>query len=441
MNPIRPFLLALAAAAALPAAAQLRLPTLPAVPTLPELPALRAVETPVQAVDPAGLRRASIAALLQRHAAQLERDPAGEPVVRGELLVQPSRDALRELIAAAGYTVLREQSLDGLGERWWIVAPPPGMALDEALERLRRVDPAGHYDYHHVYTGSGGPAAAASGDRADAADAADAAAPRAGRPAANADGRIGLIDAGIDTAHPALAGVEVRRHGCGGRAHPSVHGTAVASLLVGRSEGFRGALPNAALWAADVYCDAPAGGSIETIAQALAWMAREGIAVVNISLVGPPNRLLERAVAALLARGHLVVAAVGNDGPAAAPLYPAAWPGVVGVTGTDAQRRVLAEAGRGPQVVFAAPGAELVAATTAPARFAAVRGTSFAAPLVAGLLAGRLARPDRDGAAHALATLAGDAIDLGAPGRDPVYGIGLVGEALRTDPSPFARLR
>ena len=67
----------------------------------------------------------------------------------------------------------------------------------------------------------------------------------------------------------------------------------------------------------------------------------------------------------VVARGCLVVAAVGNDGPAARPLYPAAWPGVVGVTGVDARGRVLAEAERGVQVKFAAPGADMVAARTA----------------------------------------------------------------------------
>ena len=42
--------------------------------------------------------------------------------------------------------------------------------------------------------------------------------------------------------------------------------------------------------------------------RALAWMARERVAVVNISLVGPQNRLLEQGVAALVKRGHLLVA-------------------------------------------------------------------------------------------------------------------------------------
>ena len=79
----------------------------------------------------------------------------------------------------------------------------------------------------------------------------------------------------------------------------------------------------------------PSGGSIDAILGALGWMAREHVPVVNISLVGPPNTLLENVTRAMVARGHLLVAAVGNDGPAAKPLYPAAYPGVIGVTGVD----------------------------------------------------------------------------------------------------------
>ena len=247
-----------------------------------------------------------------------------------------------------------------------------------------------------------------------------------------------MIDSGVDTAHPALQRSTVTRRGCGGQARPAAHGTAVASLLVGDSDvGFRGALPRARLFAMDVYCEggAQAGGGVAAIAEGLAWLARERVGVVNISLVGPPNALLRRVVEAAQAQGLLIVAPVGNDGPAAPPLYPAAWPGVIGVTAVDARRRVLVEAVRGAQVAFAAPGSDMVAAEAGSRMYAPVRGTSFAAPLVAGLLAARLPAPDRGAASAASNALAREAIDLGAPGRDEVYGIGLVGASLRVSAS------
>jgi subtilisin family serine protease len=134
----------------------------------------------------------------------------------------------------------------------------------------------------------------------------------------------------------------------------------------------------------------------------------------------------------VIARGHIVVAAVSNDGPAAPPLYPASYPDVVGVTAVDSHQRALLEAGRGKQVKFSAPGADMSAANPAQS-YALVRGTSFAAPIVAGLLAEALRVPDKAAAQRAVADLATHAIDLGAPGPDPVYGFGLVGGDLRPE--------
>src|SRR6185295_17270695 len=87
--------------------------------------------------------------------------------------------------------------------------------------------------------------------------------------------------------------------------------------------------------------------------------------------------------AAVQARGIKVVAAVGNDGPAAPLQYPASYPGVISVTGVDAQGRALPEAGH---LDFAAPGADMIAAFPGQG-YTVVRGTSFAAPLAAARLA------------------------------------------------------
>ncbi|HVH84526.1 MAG TPA: S8 family serine peptidase, partial [Steroidobacteraceae bacterium] len=292
-----------------------------------------------------------------------------------------------------------------------------------SLARLRGLDSAGSYDFNHVYLPSGAPA--------DAADPVPSlpviSAGAAPHPAAV---RVGLIDDGVDGRHAALSAVTIHSHGCAGTALPAVHGTAVGSLLAGRAGSFRGAAPGAELYAADVFCGRAAGGAVDEVAEAFAWLIRERVAVINVSLVGPPNRLLESVVAGAVARGYLIVAAVGNDGPAAPPLYPAAWPGVVGVTAVDARQRVLAEAERGPQVRFAAPGADMTAART-PRGYALVRGTSFAAPIVAGLLAQALHSPDRAAADAALAALEQQAQHPGGGRRlDPIYGYGVVGAEL-----------
>lgn len=415
-------------ALALPTGAQLRLPQVPQVPQvpLPNLPAVRDLnESAQQRVreslaprDLAGRRAQTIRELLQRHGDALEADPGGAPAVRGEVVALSPSAAALEAARAEGFAVAREEVLEGLDERAVVLRAPAGMTATQALQRLRAIDPHGTYDFNHLYLGGGAPPGAAA-----AAPAPPDAPAQAQRP------KLGLIDGGVDVHHPALRHAEVRSFGCGGQRVPSPHGTAVASLLVGRARGFAGAAPDAALYAADVYCGEPTGGAAAQLLAAFAWLARERVPVINVSLVGPPNTALERVIKSLAARGHLIVAAVGNDGPAAPPLYPAAYPEVIAVTGVDAHDRALPEAGRGPHVAFAAPGADMLVAASGSDDLAPARGTSYAAPLVAGLLA-----IAGSSGAEAVALLKRDAIDLGPPGRDPIYGYGLVGRALRVDP-------
>lgn len=413
---------ACAAAAAAPAQAQLGLPrvNLPSLPReLPRLPSEPLPEMLQANVALQALRRSTVDELLRNHADLVEADPAGEPIRRQELLLVSPTPAVVDAALAMGLVVVRERDLQALALREVVLRTPQGVATAEALSRLRALDPQLEADFNHLYTRSGEPQIGA-------------AAPTAAH-AAPAARRVGLVDGGVERRHPALRHAAIEAWGCSGTEVPSAHGTAVASLLVGRDGAFTGVSPGSTLYAADIYCDQAAGGAVEDIALALAWMAEHKVAVVNISLVGPANRLLERAVQAMSRQGHLIVAAVGNDGPAAPPLYPASYAGVVGVTGVWPTRRVLPEAAQGPQVALAAPGAELAVARTGGG-YAVARGTSFAAPLVAGILAERHRAPDVASALAAVRAVVESAQDLGEPGRDPVYGAGLVAERSRVAP-------
>jgi subtilisin family serine protease len=405
----------------------------------------------------ADVRRLRVNELLRTQRASVERDPAGQPILRAEIVSFDPTDVALDRARAAGFQVTRERVLEGLDSRVVVLRAPEGMTTRRALTRMRELDPQGAYDYNHVYLDSGvvagGPSMSASAGAALPARAgADATARSAERAqwrsslrvalasesgiAATADTgssfKVGLVDGGVDISHPVFKAMAVHQYGCDGKSVPSAHGTAVASLLVGKADPFTGAAPGAELFAADVYCGLGTGGAADAVVDAIAWMARQRVAVINVSLVGPRNVLLENVVRLVIARGHIIVAAVGNDGPAAAPLYPASYPDVVGVTGVDAHRKVLLEACRGNQVKFAAPGADMAAAELSPA-FAVVRGTSFAAPIVAGLLATSLHEPNRDAAAKAIETLASQAVDLGSRGVDKTYGSGLVGDFVRTE--------
>jgi len=392
------------------ATAQIRLPL--SLPTAPLLPQSFDAAGP-RALDAAGeLRREQIGRLVRGNRRLIDTDADGEPVVRGEIVAVGLSEEALAYASARGFLVEREVAAADI--RFTVLKAPGKTTARSALRALRAADPEGLYDYNHIYLGAG----------VTAAESRDAAPPessmRGGATApSTARIRVGLLDTGIDASHPAFRDLPIHGWGCGTHQVPAAHGTAVASLLVthGGNE----------LFAADVYCGSPTGGSVDTIVAALGWLSEQAVPVINVSLVGPKNVLLERVVSTLIARGHLIVAAVGNDGPAAPPLYPAAYPGVVGVTAVDAHRRVLMEAERGPQVMFAARGADLEAASL-EGGYSDVRGTSFAAPTVAALLAALSSAPDRHAAAAAIDVLVKNAIHLGSPGRDLTYGFGVVGE-------------
>jgi subtilisin family serine protease len=373
----------------------------------------------------ADLRRLRVRELLRTQRQFIERDPSGAPILRAEIVAFSPTDTALESARSAGFTIARERTLEGLDARVVVLRAPERMSTRRALTRLRALDPNGSYDYNHIYLDSG----VVDTEEVEVAK---------GAPSSDASVvkgvRIGLIDGGVDRSHPVFLNSVIHQHGCTDNPIPSPHGTAVASLLIGRSQLFHGAAPGAELFAADVYCGAGTGGAVDAVADAMAWLARERVPVMNVSLVGPRNLTLENVVRVVVARGHIIVAAVGNDGAAAPPLYPASYPGVIGVTGVDARQKALLEACRGPQVDFAAPGADMAAAMLSPT-FAAVRGTSFASPIVAGLIATRVHDLNPANAEKAFSQLVAEATDLGARGVDKVYGNGLVGDSLRTAPA------
>jgi subtilisin family serine protease len=415
-----------------PAQAQIGVPPVP-VPQIPvQLPLdLGGTANEIGAAgarDLRELRRVRIRNLLRANRATLEADPRGAPILRNEVTaLSPSPEALARA-QAAGFSVSRTRNLEGLDATIVVLEAPAGMSTRRALDRLRDADPTGIYDFNHVYSGSGEEVAPASPTTAARSELAPL----------PSGLKVGVIDGGVLRSHPAFDGISIHEHGCGGAVVATSHATSVASLIVGRADDFHGAAPGAALYVADVYCGSAAGGAVDAVADSFAWMARERVPVINVSLVGPPNALLEQVVRIVTTRGHVVVAAVGNDGPSAPPLYPAAYPGVVAVTAVDGRNRVLLEACRGKHVDLAAPGSDMSAAAIEHP-YELVRGTSFAAPIVAGMLAREVSLIDRQTADAAIAALNSRALDLGARGPDKIYGNGLVGETLRPTVSLASR--
>lgn len=406
------------------AQAQIGLPSIPSLPQLPSLPGPGLPEVPVERdILPRSLDRLSSAELVKAlREARLDRltsfvrdnrrqviaDENGNPAVRGVIVVAGTGADSIEQATAAGFGLVDEENIVELGLSFVRLAPPKGMNELDALQLARRILPNFEVSLDHYYL--------PSGHALGSSTPAKAAAPSV------PTGSVGIIDGGLGRSRRLPAAEQ--RGFAPGAPKPSDHASALASLVAGGAPQ-RPAASGVRLYIADVYGTGPQGGTATTIARALGWLAKENVPVAVISLVGPDNPLLRRAVRAAQGRGVIIVAAVGNDGPAAPPAYPASMRGVLAVTGTDTKGRTLPEAGRALHVDFAAP-ASGIKAHDARGRMTNVRGTSFAAPLVAGRLALHYPKPDISRIESAVRRLMSESRDLGERGRDDIFGHGLV---------------
>jgi len=350
-------------------------------------------EPAVRARSMAGGQREALRgeALVRAHPEYLEMSRSG-PTVRGILIALDPTAAQIGALRRAGFGIGRGDRIEGLGLRTLTLRVPAGRSVDEALVQAAILAPGVKLapDNLHFQSGSAAGGAGPAAELVSGTVRGDA---------------IGLIDAGV-ARHPSIkTPVEQRSFGRGG-ARPDNHATALASLLIG-IEHVNGVARGAGLLVADIYGRDPRGGNALAIAQALGWLVSRDVKVVALPVTGPRNVLVERVVAAARERGVWIVAPVGNDGPAAPPSYPASYPQVVAVTAVDRRRRALIEAGRSPELDYAAPGADIVGAA-ALGGVRLLRGTSFAVPFVAG----RLFKAQR-GSAEPLAVLRREAADLG----------------------------
>jgi hypothetical protein len=334
-------------------------------------------------------------------------------------------------LADEGYLFATVTDLPGLGLRLAEVAAPSSFEISEVRQGV--IDVVGkeraEVDLNHFYT-AGNPVEESFEGSITPRNA-------IGFPA-DTDGmslRIGMIDSGVDMTHPALrkSSIESRIFVSNEAKLPDYHGTAIASIIAANDAEYQGLAPNATVYAAAVFEDDRERGEIAStvsLVRALDWLMSSGVDVVNISLAGPPNRLLETALNRASEQGLMIIAAAGNGGPVAKPMYPAAYDAVVAVTAVDAGGQVYRLANRGAYLDLAAPGVSVLHAK-AGGGYSASSGTSFAVPFAA-TAAARLR--SLDPSADALQLLQQSAQDLGAPGKDEIYGYGLLRPGLNVAP-------
>ncbi len=357
----------------------------------------RAQPRPVPEVRRPAARNAEIVALLPPGTATAILEAEGFQILGRTALTSPPRDMLRLR------TTRRESA-------------------QAALRRLQAIVPTATADLNRIYRPS----------RLDCSVAGCASFAMVGWPSpprsCSAETTIGMIDTAVHASHSAFraGGVEtvtLRREDR--RPSSERHGTAIAALLVGQSDGaFPGLLPRARLIAVDVFhrgADGRDATDIFDLVRGLDLLAGRGIRLANLSLAGPESPILREAIEAAIAKGMILVAAAGNEGPRARPVYPAAYRDVIAVTAVDGNGRVFRRANRGAHIAFAAPGVNLI---LAGAEARPQSGTSLAVPFVTAAAALALASGAERGTI--VDRLRREASDLGPPGHDPDTGWGLV---------------
>ena len=236
---------------------------------------------------------------------------------------------------------------------------------------------------------------------------------------------VAVIDSGIDVTHPELADAIVESFDAlGAKEGPHVHGTGIAGAIVSHAR-LMGSAPKARILAIRAF-GAAANGAESTsfvILRSLDFAASHGAQIVNMSFAGPKDPLVERGIAAAATKGMVLIAASGNAGPKSPPLYPAANPDVIAVSATDAHDRLFAASNRGGHIAVSAPGVDIF--LPAPdGKYQMTSGTSFSAAYISGLAALMMERSPQLKADEVRAILTRTARDLGAPGRDDLFGAG-----------------
>lgn len=324
---------------------------------------------------------------------------------REVLVLLPEPDEL-ERLNAAGFTVIEKRELRRDGGLLIRVGYAEDIKAADAVSEVRRLYPSAAIDLSHVYKASSGPAdngaVQALPEKLDDR---------------RSDVSIAVIDGFSNGSLP--DGVELKSFVK--RRSDLQHGAQVMSVLLNDLRLMGEGQPKRLL-AADVaeqFEDSSAQASAYNLVDALDWAAAEGANIINISLAGPPNQVLAAVLESLEDDGVLMFAAVGNTGPASRPGYPAAYGSVVGVTAVSSNGAPYIYAARGEEVELSAQGVGIRLSPDSDV----LSGTSFAVPRVVALAAWLMNATPSDDHREGLRALARD---IGAPGRDDVYGYGLV---------------
>lgn len=243
---------------------------------------------------------------------------------------------------------------------------------------------------------------------------------------------IAILDTGVDGAHPDLvdrlvAGWNIYDNNAN-TADVHGHGTAVAgsaAATMNNGSGVASVAGESRIM--PVRISAPDGYAYwSTVAQGITWAADRGAKVANVSYGGVTGSAsVQSAAQYMKSKGGLVVVAAGNNGIAESIAPTTA---MITVSATDSADMRASWSSFGSFVSLAAPGVGIYT-TTRGGGYGAWSGTSFASPVTAGVVSLVMSANPLLAAAEVEQLLYTTARDLGAAGRDDVFGWGRVDAA------------
>lgn len=209
--------------------------------------------------------------------------------------------------------------------------------------------------------------------------------------------RVAVLDCGIHSSHPDLAGKVVLEQNFSSAAATDDlcnHGTHVAGTIgadTNNAIGVAGVAPGSVLLNGKVLDDT-GNGYFSDIERGIEWAADNGAKVINMSLEadGACQTSTQDAVNYAWSHGAVLVAAAGNSAATSAGA-PANCQNVIGVAATDSLDAKASFSNSGAGVSVAAPGMTIMSTVNpdinSGTQYAAFSGTSMASPHVAGVAA------------------------------------------------------
>ena len=321
-----------------------------------------------------------------------------------------------------GYTLKKQEKLAGLDLYLLTFDCPPGVDPKDASVELERLQPKSSVGELHKYSLNSSTFALSS-----PATPKTFANEMLGWPDSGCDSRvkIGIIDGGLSQKFIQQTSAKVYNKSFIEKTPSDTavrHGTSIAAILTDPAR-----LKDVMLYSAAVVDQDENGNDYSSPAamlKALNWMLLNDVKVVNISLAGPPNKVLETALDVASRKGLVIVAAVGNQGQDSPPQFPAAYNTVLAATAVDVEGDVYDKAVRGNHVDFSAPGVDIYVNIAGQNRY--ITGTSIAAPFITAAIASSSDMTDHKNRDDVVQYFSASATDLGPKGKDRTFGLGLI---------------